>query len=72
MSIINWENLIIIHNAGKDVLNLTCDQIKNDDDWNIIVDGETAGITPLLQTKVVISNGIVSVPAHTSVILAKC
>ncbi len=67
----DWKDLIIIHNAGKSVLNLTCDKIENDDDWNIIVDGENAGIITLLESKVVISNGIVSVPAHTSAVIAK-
>lgn len=67
----DWKELIIIHNAGKDVLHITCDKIENDDEWNIIVDGETAGLTTLSKTRVVISNGIVSVPAHTSVVLAK-
>ncbi|QEN03977.1 hypothetical protein EW093_04430 [Thiospirochaeta perfilievii] len=67
----DFKKLIVIHNAGSEVLNLKCDDILNPNDWSIIVDGSSAGVYPIINSDVKIQNNIVSVPSNTSTVLAK-
>ncbi|MCK5883646.1 MAG: hypothetical protein KAG61_08160 [Bacteriovoracaceae bacterium] len=62
-----YKKLIVIHNAGKDQLLIVADvSAKNTD---ILVDGISAGVTPIEQTEVIIRPGKILVPAHSSAVI---
>jgi pullulanase len=65
----NFEKLMVIHNVKSEEL-----IIKNmfiDKNTKLILDGEKAGVEHIKDSKVIIKDGEVIIPAHTSVVLAK-
>ncbi|MGM0508971.1 MAG: alpha-amylase family glycosyl hydrolase, partial [Fusobacteriota bacterium] len=66
-----YTKLIVLHNAANYPLTINTDEIVNKSDWTVIMDGDEAGIDPLSDTEVEINDGAVTIPAHSSAVIAK-
>lgn len=64
-----WEEVIVIYNSNRVAKTLMIEGI--DADWKVVVDGEKAGVTPLIDTEVVLGKDRITVPAISAVVIYK-
>ncbi len=62
-----WQKIVVIYNANRTARTITVDGV--DSGWKVVVDGERAGIIPLMDTEVILGNGTVTVPAVSAVVI---
>ena len=64
-----WEEVLVIHNANREQQIISVPEIN--EDWQVVVDGEQAGVKTLTDTEVEVRNGEVVVPPIACVVLHK-
>ncbi|AZR74890.1 type I pullulanase [Anoxybacter fermentans] len=65
----DWKEIVVIYNANREPKTVQIDGV--DSSWKVVVDGKNAGVTPLTDTEVVLSDGAVTVPAISAVVIYK-
>lgn len=65
----NYKNILVIHNSDSIELTLSISNIKSINKWNILVDDQSAGIKPILHSRVKIHKGEIKVPPKCTVVL---
>ncbi len=70
LSPLNYKRIIVIHNFDKNNLSLNIPVLGESKKWDILVDKNRAGITPINDSEVRIENNYVTVPAKSSTVLA--
>lgn len=76
---VKFSKILVIHNAGDNASEIPVKEINDPTQWHVIVDANTAGITPLNYseitkigfTDVLISKGKVVIPARSSAVIVK-
>lgn len=65
----DWKEIVVIYNANREAKTIQVEGVTSD--WEVVVDGEQAGVTPLTDSEVEIDNGAVTVPAVSAVVIHK-
>ena len=66
-----YKNILVVHNADSNDLKIKLAEIKDANKWDILVDAENAGINPIKNSRVQVTNGEVAVPRKSTVVLGE-
>ena len=66
-----YTKLVVVHNASDEKITIRSNVIINPQNWSVIVDTNSAGVTPIKETPVKVRKGGVEVPPHSSAVIAK-